>query len=309
MGTYLQYREWKRVIRADAACRIQALCRGVCTRMMLLRSKDPKVRRVVRIKAGLSIVSNDKNTRNKSVQGQGNKINQSNRPPKPNHKNEQNCFCNKFLTQARALFPRRGTQIVRRRSDLVHENEQTPPISRRLLSIEYSNLSLVDLQTRKRELKQQLKQYDMNFARRHGRMPVNAEKEPIRHLYENYNLLKIHINILKQEGRHTNPSSTPNVNLSQRSVSTASTNQTSESRNEETIRRGNRNTRRLPPKIVSISPSQHFTALNVEKEQLHQMLRSYEKDCFREHRHQVIGPVASQYRRYKETKRVIAIAK
>ena len=40
-------------------------------------------------------------------------------------------------------------------------------------------LSLPELQARKRDLKQQLKQYDMNFARRHGRMPVKAEKEPM----------------------------------------------------------------------------------------------------------------------------------
>jgi hypothetical protein len=51
--------------------------------------------------------------------------------------------------------------------------------------------------------------------------------------------------------------------------------------------------------------------LKEEKGNLHQMLRSYEKDFFREHNRQVssfadIKPVAAQYRRYKEIKKAIA---
>jgi hypothetical protein len=53
-------------------------------------------------------------------------------------------------------------------------------------SSELANLTLSELQARKRELKQQLKQYDWNFARRHGRKPVKAEQEPIRNLYASY---------------------------------------------------------------------------------------------------------------------------
>ena len=54
-----------------------------------------------------------------------------------------------------------------------------------------------------------------------------------------------------------------------------------------------------------------MASLKAEKSQLHQMLRSYEKDFFREHKRQVssfadIKPVASQYRRYKEIKKAIA---
>lgn len=54
-----------------------------------------------------------------------------------------------------------------------------------------------------------------------------------------------------------------------------------------------------------------LTSLKAEKATLHQMLRSYEKDFFKQHKRQVssfadIRPVASQYRRYKEIKKAIA---
>jgi hypothetical protein len=58
-------------------------------------------------------------------------------------------------------------------------------------------------QALKRDLKQQLKEYDMSFAGRHGCMPVTAEKEPIRHLYERYNALKIHIVDMEADGRRS----------------------------------------------------------------------------------------------------------
>jgi hypothetical protein len=50
--TYAQYREWKRAIRADAACRIQALFRGARCRWTLLRSSNPRISRVVMTRAG-----------------------------------------------------------------------------------------------------------------------------------------------------------------------------------------------------------------------------------------------------------------
>jgi hypothetical protein len=50
--TYAHYRYWKRVIRADAVCRIQALFRGTSTRWMLLRSNNPEISKVVRTRAG-----------------------------------------------------------------------------------------------------------------------------------------------------------------------------------------------------------------------------------------------------------------
>jgi len=56
--------------------------------------------------------------------------------------------------------------------------------------VNLDDLPLPDLQARKREIKQRIKQYNINFANIHGRMPVKEEKEPIRHLYDSYNTIK-----------------------------------------------------------------------------------------------------------------------
>jgi hypothetical protein len=174
-------------------------------------------------------------------------------------------------------------------------------------------LSLSELQARKRDLKQQLKQYDMNFARRHGRMPVKAEKEPIRHLYEKYNALKSQITLLEQETRKPAspgppPQSSPAI-LAQRTVSPVG----SDSEESGPRRPQQSSSRRTSPSTSSPAgaPTQDLSALKAEKGRLHQMLRSYEKDFFKEHQRQVssfadIRPVASQYRRYKEIKKAIA---
>jgi hypothetical protein len=201
----------------------------------------------------------------------------------------------------------------------------------------------------------------MNFARRHGRMPVKAEKEPIRHLYESYNALKNQITQMEQEGRHTTSPvtpSTPNsfpppaspvavqsshsLAASQHRVSPTSGSESggNSGGEESPLRlnqiplRGSAHRVKIPksasPPLVagpgtaggssvassssaSTAPpiAQDLASLKAEKSQLHQMLRSYEKDFFREHKRQVssfadIKPVASQYRRYKEIKKAIA---
>jgi hypothetical protein len=180
-------------------------------------------------------------------------------------------------------------------------------------------MSLPELQTRKKELKQQLKQYDMNFARQHGRMPVKSEKEPIRHLYENYNALKSQIQLMEQEGQHL-PPSVVQTRSSPRSMSpplavVSGPDSSDESPPSKSIMRPRRKQKRASPPLSdnppSAAPPQDLAALKAEKQQLHQMLRSYEKDFFREHKRQVssfadIKPVASQYRRYKEIKKAIA---
>jgi len=62
------------------------------------------------------------------------------------------------------------------------------------------NVSIADLlRARKRDLKKQLKQYDLDFARKHGRLPDKEEKEPIRHLYEAYNAIKMKLIVLLQD--------------------------------------------------------------------------------------------------------------
>jgi hypothetical protein len=128
------------------------------------------------------------------------------------------------------------------------------------------SLDSAGLRRRKRELKQQLRLYDMIFHAQHGRMPEKREKEPIRHLYERYNAYKNLISVIE--------------------------------RGEDEEADG-------PPSEVDMS------SLRAEKATLHQTLRSYEKDFYRQHNRQVssfadIRPVASQYRRYYKIKRAIA---
>lgn len=171
------------------------------------------------------------------------------------------------------------------------------------MTSELAGLSFADLQARKRDLKQQLKQYDMNFARRTGRMPVKAEKEPIRHLYEAYNALKNQITAMEKESRQTTSvvSPPPVASIPVPLPPTSDRHRLSIEEPRPT----------LPRKSKVPAPSADLAALKAEKSQLHQMLRAYEKDFFRENNRQVssfadIKPVASQYRRYKEIKKAIA---
>ena len=62
-------------------------------------------------------------------------------------------------------------------------------------SSSFKQETLVELHHQKRELKQELEKYDTNFFDRHGRMPVKAGKELIRHLYEKYNQLNNRITV------------------------------------------------------------------------------------------------------------------
>jgi len=57
-------------------------------------------------------------------------------------------------------------------------------------SSDSGNKSLTSLSERKKMLKAQLKKFDSDFCRERGRLPREAEKEPIWHLYEQYNKLK-----------------------------------------------------------------------------------------------------------------------
>ena len=82
---------------------------------------------------------------------------------------------------------------------------RNPPSPRSQLSFDKlgQNESLKDLVAQKRTLKMLLKEYNLHFFTQNGRMPNKSEKEPLRHLYELYNMLKRQISILeeaKEEG-------------------------------------------------------------------------------------------------------------
>jgi hypothetical protein len=193
-------------------------------------------------------------------------------------------------------------------------------------------MSLAELQQRKRELKQQLKLYDMNFHQQHGRMPEKREKEPIRHLYESYNAYKNQISVIEKGEAQPGPGTAAfrgvsnaiptDITLMQQNVSSPTFNA------GNTSPRDVEYTRRSPSGNISYASAtedsteevdsppdmmleQDLASLKAEKATLHQMLRSYEKDFFKQHKRQVssftdIRPVASQYRRYKEIKKAIA---
>jgi len=307
--TYAQYREWKRAIRADAACRIQALFRGYISRCKLLGMGNAALNRVIMKRTGRP----------------GGSALEKLAPPD--------------LPDVPSPSPPQWS-AKQPASPPVSPSLQHVPSSPTASQPDISNMSFADLQARKRDLKQQLKQYDMNFARKHGRMPVKAEKEPIRHLYEAYNTLKSQISQLEADGRHlslTPPvaAAAPNP-VPQRTVSPPSGSEGSEDSTAGARISPNplpRNKRKLPkPSSGSVATStasstvasvpmstgttvaaegQDLAALKAEKSNLHTMLRSYEKDFFRENNRQVssfadIKPVASQYRRYKEIKKAIA---
>jgi hypothetical protein len=362
--TYAQYREWKRAIRADAACRIQALVRGARTRWALLRSNNSRMSRVVMTRAGrktlnasldkLSLpleLSSETSDRNSMGGISAPMLSQVNKPE------TLDLFMNNSKMQLSTVS---NSGWATPTSQARKTASQSPIMPSLLLSSNNSptndlmQLSLPDLMIRKRDLKQHLKQYDMSFARKHGRMPVKAEKEPIRHVYEMYNLLKNRISLLEKEQSTSVPvlvprqhpsnsinrgmQSSPTVNNSssvQSGNRISETGQNAQARSTSHVSSGQMRPSSqqqksqnfvVPPPPVEIpsppppmeersnhssSAAQELSQLKIEKARLHQMLRSYEKDFYREHGRQVssfaeIKPVASQYRRYKEIKKAIA---
>lgn len=223
--------------------------------------------------------------------------------------------------------------------------DPVPPTTRDSFSV-----PLTELLAKKRDLKNRLKQYDMDFARENGRMPIKSEKEPIRHLYEQYNTLKSQIHQVERGTNHnttTNTLALPMVSsgTSAQSSSTLgtrphhhtrhgslgasvssgtdssddsvggmeppSTMETHHSRSRHKSRPLLNGGTGATPSPNSLGSAPDLSALKAEKGHLHQMLRSYEKDFYRDNKRQVssfadIRPVADQYRRYKEIKKQIA---
>jgi len=328
--TYAQYREWKRAIRADAASRIQALFRGACMRWLLMKNDDPRFKKVVMNRAG--------RPERRFVQ----EIPDSTYPER--HTKPLTLNTNRRGDANDAHF---GVEVYYQEPSNGSINSNSSPSSRKSsrdddhdlaysvtssvpksysLRTEtssssqpsFNGMTFAELQTRKRELKQQLKQYDMEFFNRHGRMPVKQEKEPIRHLYENYNSLKNRISAHEREGppitpvipapRPIPPPITHNYAETNGTVDNflpiASTPSEKSGKWKGSRGTGGKST-------SSSTSSQDLPGLKTEKQTLHQMLRSYEKDFYNLHNRQVscyadIRPVASQYRRYKEIKKQIS---
>lgn len=346
-STYTQYREWKRAIRADAACRIQALCRGARVRMALRRSADANIARFVskRFKAPakthggqgrsmeqslnhlsipLDIGSGDSDsplprTRLETRTGQRGEdsvevvINPGTPNPSGSSPPASSTSPNWRNRQPRRQQQQSGGGTSARSSSGRGRGSSLPDVT---------VMSLAELQQRKRELKQQLKQYDMNFHAQHGRMPEKREKEPIRHLYESYNAYKNQISTIEKgeaqpgpgtaafRGTDISPSDSPSASPTFNSGSLTPPFSDGHSKKATDISVDSRSEDGVESSTTG-GASQDLASLKAEKATLHQMLRSYEKDFFKEHKRQVssfadIRPVASQYRRYKEIKKAIA---
>ena len=329
-STYMQYREWKRAIRADAACRIQALCRGARVRLTLLQSNDQRISTFVSARSAK--LSQPPNHLSIPLDMGGDDadlaLTRTRLETRTGQRGEDSVEVE--MVPAPSVSPNWRNRQQRHQ----HQSGETTPgasqsqkstSSRSRSSLpDVSLMSLAELQQRKRELKQQLKTYDMNFHAQHGRMPEKREKEPIRHLYESYNAYKNQISTIEKGDAQPGPGTAAfravtdaQIETSPKAISptyncgitsprqghfkrspSASENTDASSAQDERI------------SSLEVS-SQDLASLKKEKATLHQMLRSYEKDFFKQHKRQVssfadIRPVAAEYRRYKEIKKAIA---
>jgi hypothetical protein len=345
--TYAQYREWKRAIRSDAASRIQAMYRGARLRSMLIQ--DPRWRRIIEKRAGRPIISKPPPPMPTDIGSHSQREMHQPVAPMPLQRRDDPSTTvydgvEVLLSENQNLQQPSGGSSRRSVDDLSMNYSAAGSTSGSITSMPYSprgdnsvsserfgdlmHLNLSELQSQKRELKQLLKGYDMDFHRKHGRMPVKAEKEPIRNLYERYNALKNRISLVEKNPSLLSPRSqwqgqSPS-SISQGSIQTFPDHNSSVSISDNTNQSSGqqqlnaprvpvgRSTRRHSEPPVSVPPpkGQDLQALKTEKQHLHTMLRAYERDFFRINNRQVscyndIRPVASQYKRYKEIKRSI----
>jgi len=347
-STYTQYREWKRAIRADAACRIQALFRGSLIRSKMARSVDPRVSRIVAARrlriqridrksehlSHLSIpldIGSDHHDSFDASRGADAKSRLEVRTTSRGNDDGVEMVMKTNATTSPGWSSRKhmSNQPAHHSPGSQNSNSSRPKTNNSLPDV--TEMSLPELQQRKRELKQQLKMYDLNFHAQHGRMPEKREKEPIRHLYESYNAYKNQITVIEKgeaqpgpgtaafRGRDTvvsSPKAPPIKEIIHDRLSPSTQSPISNSQSPEgtpSPKNDFINHTNEVPKNGSSDDAipQDLTALKAEKATLHQMLRSYEKDFFKQHKRQVssfsdIKPVAGQYRRYKEIKKAIA---
>lgn len=347
--TYAQYREWKRAIRADAARRIQALARGAGLRNRVARHAGGGVSRA-RWRAIVSAARRRRRLHNTDggestlplipveigdgpggvpdvevvispTEQQHESFQQQPQPQRPS------------LSTSSSSNAKRPWGIRPKPSPPPTTSPGPSPSPRGTVPTSAATpnhtadaaASLAEFQAEKRNLKNLLKKYDMDFYRKNNRMPVKSEKEPIRHLYEKYNGLKSRIESISG-GSSVSDSTT------QRSIGSVTARTGEESRGGGSSSRSSRRPRSgsggssggggggsvsatphetTSSPVVSSDRERRLERLRAEKTELHQMLRSYERDFFRENNRNVssfvdIRPVAGQYRRYKEIKKSIA---
>lgn len=194
-ATYIQYRELKRAIRADAAQRIQAIFRGWKTRSSITietnetdSKENPKMTEPWNGKFRNDVPQQETNSDNHTSVVDISSMDENRGPAEiiGDPRVEEN-----LLQQQLSNHERDGASVEStRNSEISTSFDSEYSVFPEPIEDELGHLSLKDLRKRKRELKEQLKEYDIQFTIEHGRMPNKSEKEPIRYLYNRYNALK-----------------------------------------------------------------------------------------------------------------------
>jgi len=290
-STYSQYRVWKRSIRDDAALQIQLFWRKF--------TQSEYSRRGSRIHARPSqhdepllcdgILDSESYTYSEAPKEKTNTLNRhrsgsitsvasgSSLPSIYNNKN-QHSQISIFTSNGAIGSPPKSAKSPPKASSLEHLIEQ------------------------KKMVKDKLKSFDVRFVQEHGRMPSKAEKEPIRHLYENYNSLKSQIKKLE-------------LTIKKYVGDTAGNQPNILNRNSNSLppERGGYNSQEAPNTVAPpINPQNkqlsEIEMLRKSKRDFHIMLKNYERQFKLQHGREVsspedIAPVEKEYQKYKEIKK------
>eukprot|EP00826_Nyctotherus_ovalis_P004793 TRINITY_DN1105_c0_g2_i1.p1 TRINITY_DN1105_c0_g2~~TRINITY_DN1105_c0_g2_i1.p1 ORF type:complete len:253 (-),score=85.52 TRINITY_DN1105_c0_g2_i1:152-844(-) len=175
----------------------------------------------------------------------------------------------------------------------------------RRLGLDYSKVSGKQLAGKsaeflgaeKNRVKNELKHYDANFVLLFQRSPNRVEKEPMRPLYVYYKKLK---QALDRCGAQSKPS------LGHRQGK-----QKEEKRPENVERAGSVKAYSEWPFKSNEEIREKIAELKGERAQLRSVLDKFQQDFVKSHNRKIkynkdIAPVASQFKRYKELKKIIA---
>lgn len=156
-----------------------------------------------------------------------------------------------------------------------------------------------ELARRKAELKSQLKAFNMDFMKQHGREPEKADKEVIRHLYEEYNGIKSELKIALGD-------------MSQRQAGRSAHDEHKRRRSGDVIGASAPSDNAQAGASTTVEADEdRVAALVKEKQALHTLLKEYEKNFqAKYHRavfsHEDIVPVAREFERYQEVKQLLS---
>lgn len=282
-STYAQYREWKRNIRDHAAGQVQALFRGFRWRHWHRRQVqqralhgDPDAPTTAAASAAAVATRGlDRTARD------GQAWAADGAPPgaKAVAEAEPGSTCDSTHQHTKRVELRGGSD-----QDAGGGPDHPPSGS-------MASWSMGELQREKKRIKAQLKAFDAEFTRKHGRMPTKSEKEPIRDLYELYHAVKVQIKHFGAKPQEQRP-----VQLTGKHAANAACDSTPASKTAASL---------------SSTPAGALRDLDLEKTRLHEMLQRFEHDFERTHGRPVstpadIAPVQTDYDRYKELKRLLS---